>query len=383
MKHAINSRIFVTLLAVMFLTACDKTDYIPEKPGTPSLPTTPNNPGNLPGVDSTVVNLRMAIRIGEVVYDSIPFTADITSFSGATQVNHQNFNLKIGTNRLVLMGTHDRYIIKVSKWGITDEMTLTKVQLKDRGVIIMGGSKAAKKLTMEESFTLADAGTFAQGKTLYKYDGAGRLIRAIYYQKKPQQADLQLTLVDKFVYESNGKLDRIDRFDAFRDTTVVPASFTAFNYDAQGRVVEIYNNQTTETAARVRYGIENRYATTSIDYFYDNNASLSYTMKFLGGNKVADGVRSSRGDSEGGTYTYDTNINPYVHMAWPDLYLSHESKNNVVAQQKSYAGAYPSGDPYKMEYRYDSDGYPLEKVTTYKSVFTGADVYRIKTVYTY
>lgn len=253
------------------------------------------------------------------------------------------------------------------------------------GVITLGGSKAAKKLKMEEAFTFIPAtGNYQpQGKTLYKYDGSGRLLRVLYYQKFPQHADLQLTLVDKFVYEASGRLDRIDRFDASKDTTVVPASFTAFNYDGQGRVAQIYNNQTTETAARVSYGIENGFATINLAYYFGNNASMNYTMKFRGGNKVADGARSSTGAGESGTYTYDSNINPYVHMSWPDLYLSHESKNNVVAQQKSYGGAYPSGDPYKFEYQYDADGYPTSKITTYKSVFTGADLYKTQTVYTY
>ena len=95
------------------------------------------------------------------------------------------------------------------------------------------------------------------------------------------------------------------------------------------------------------------------------------------------GARSSTGAGESGSYTYDHNINPYVHMSWPDLYLSHESRNNVVAQQKNYGGAYPSGDPYKFAYQYDADGYPTSKITTYKSVFTGEDLYTTRTVYTY
>jgi hypothetical protein len=262
---------------------------------------------------------------------------------------------------------------------------VTRQELQAAGVITLGGSKAARKLQVEETFIFipADGNYHPQGKTVYKYDGGGRLLRAVYYQKYPQHADLKLTLVDKFVYEPNGRLDRIDRFDADRDTTTVPASFTAFNYDGQGRVAQIYNNQTTETAARVSYGIESGFATTHIAYYFGNNASMTYTMKFKGGNKVADGGSGSAGHGESGTYTYDNHINPYAHMSWPDLYLSHESRNNVVAQQKSYAGAYPSGDPYKFEYQYDAEGYPTSKVTTYKSVLTGADLYRTRTVYTY
>lgn len=383
MKHRIQTVMMFLLLALTVLTACEKKDYLPTPPPAPKDPGTPSGNNGQPATDSAVLRLKMAIKVGEVLYDSIPFSATITSFSGATQVARQDYTLSAGTNTVTLYGTHDRYLIRVSKWGITDEKTVTKQDLQ--GVITLGGSKMAKKLQMEESFTFipADGSYRPQGKTVYKYDGAGRLSRAIYYQKYPQHAELQLTLVDKFVYEPNGRLDRIDRFDAHRDTTVVPASFTAFNYDGQGRVAQIYNNQTTETAARVSYGLENGFATISLAYYFGNNASMNYTMKFRGGNKVADGAGSSTGAGESGSYTYDSNINPYVHMAWPDLYLSHESRNNVVAQQKSYGGAYPSGDPYKFDYQYDADGYPTSKITTYRSVFTGADLYTTRTVYTY
>ena len=385
MRHAIKTAIYFLLLTLTALTACQKKDYLPAPAAEPTQPGQPSGGVQQPGVDSATLQLKLAIKVGDVLYDSVPYTAYITSFHGAQQVNYQNFDLPGGTQKITLYGTHDRYHIKVTKWGLSDEITVTKQELQTKGVITLGGTKAAKKLQKEEVFTFIPAtGTYqAQGKTLYKYDGAGRLLRAIYYQKYPQHAELKLTLVDKFVYEASGRLDRIDRFDADRDTTMVPASFTAFNYDGQGRVAQIYNNQTTETAARVSYGIENGFATIGLAYYFGNNTSMNYTMKFRGGNKVADGARSSTGAGEGGTYTYDSNINPYVQMAWPDLYLSHESKNNVVAQQKSYGGAYPSGDPYKFEYQYDGDGYPTSKITTYRSVFTGADLYKTQTVYTY
>lgn len=383
MKPAIKTLTVLALALATLFTACEKGDYIPEKPSTPNGPSLPGTPLPQPAADSVVLFLKMSIRVGEVIYDSIPFAAEITSVSGGGPANVKRLDLPAGTNRVVLYGTHDRYQVKVRQWGITDEIALTKQQLATMGTMVLGGSKAAKRLQMEESYVFTEAaGYLPQGKTEYRYDGSGRLIRAIFYQKYPQHADLKLTLVDKFIY-AGGKLDRIERFDASRDTTTVPASFTAFTYNGQGRIASMYNNQTNETAARVSYGIENRYATTTINYYYDNNTSLTYTMKFRGGNKVSDEGRSSLGHFESGSYTYDFNINPYVHMSWPDLYLSHESKNNVVAQQKSYSGAYPSGDPYKFQYQYDGEGYPTEKITTYKSVFTGADLYRTKTVYTY
>ena len=70
-------------------------------------------------------------------------------------------------------------------------------------------------------------------------------------------------------------------------------------------------------------------------------------------------------------------------MNWPDIFLSKSSKNNMISQQKGYAGGFPVAEPYKFEYTYDADGYPVELVKSYKSYTTGEHLYKTKTVYTY
>jgi hypothetical protein len=106
-------------------------------------------------------------------------------------------------------------------------------------------------------------------------------------------------------------------------------------------------------------------------------------MKIKGGNKVEDRASSSTGGGEGGTYKYDFNINPFVHMNMPNMFLSNLSKNNLVDQQKNFHGSIPSTVVYKYEYSYDNDGYPKEVVKYYKGYLTGEHLYKIKTVYTY
>jgi hypothetical protein len=70
-------------------------------------------------------------------------------------------------------------------------------------------------------------------------------------------------------------------------------------------------------------------------------------------------------------------------MNMPDIYLSHLSKNNLIAEQKNHLGAIPSAVAYKYDYVYDDDGYPSEVVTFYKSYRIGEDLYKTKTVYSY
>lgn len=106
-------------------------------------------------------------------------------------------------------------------------------------------------------------------------------------------------------------------------------------------------------------------------------------MKFKDGNMVADNGLSSTGAAEGGTYTYDHNINPYHQMNWPDMYFRNHSKNNRTVQNKGYGGNIPSSVPYKTVYTYDADGYPSQVVKSYKSYATGEHLYDEKTEYIY
>ena len=110
---------------------------------------------------------------------------------------------------------------------------------------------------------------------------------------------------------------------------------------------------------------------------------MENTITIKGGNKVEDAARTSTGGAEGGRYNYDFNINPFAHMNMPDLYLSNISRNNLTGQQKGFGGAVPSSVPYKYEYKYDHEGYPIELVKSYKSYVTGEHLYSVKTVYTY
>jgi hypothetical protein len=120
-----------------------------------------------------------------------------------------------------------------------------------------------------------------------------------------------------------------------------------------------------------------------IDYLFSNGHAMEYKMKIRGGNKVEDAAITSTGGTEGGTYSYDFNINPFAHMNMPNIYLSNLSRNNLVSQQKGFGGNIPSGVPYKWTYQYDTEGYPVEVVRSYKSHVTGEHLYTTKTVYTY
>lgn len=373
MKHM---KFFLTsLLAVALLfSACKKEDAGsgPQKPGNNNPP--PNKPDT-----GYIVKVKAVIGIGDIVYDSLPASLQIISWDSNNVVHQKQIELAAGANSIALSKAHVKYQLKLSKWGIADEMTFTRGQIPEGTTIGLGGTRAAKKLSLEESFLFAAGAYQPDSKSIYTYNTNGTLKQVDYYQKKPQHSDLKLYHSDVFVYTGN-RVRRINRLDE-HGTTV---GRTEFSYSAEGKITNIYRNSYgQETGAAVEYNYGTGYAFISFSYLFDNGNTMTYKMKIKGGNKVEDAARSSTGGSEGGTYGYDFNINPFAHMNIPNLYLSNLSRNNLNSQQKYYSGSIPSAEPYGFDYTYDAEGYPKEVVKSYKSYRTGEHLYKIKTVYSY
>ncbi|HEY0677595.1 MAG TPA: hypothetical protein VGD17_04880 [Chitinophagaceae bacterium] len=381
-----NASVFYGLMVILSIfTACKKENEFRDprgNNGNPNKPDTskPSNPGNPANPDSIyVVKVKAVIGVGELIYDSIPASLQVISWDSSNVQHQRQLSLQPGTNSVNLPKAHKKYQLKLTQWGITDEMSFTKAELAEGTVITLGGTKQAKKLQREESFLLVQGNYQPRGKTLFYYNGSGLVNKVDYYQKKPQHSDLQLTVTDKYVL-SGARVDKINRLDG----SGLPTGFTEFTYDAQGKVVNMHQKSyDQETFAAVEYGYASGGTEITIDYLYSNGNAMEYKMKFRGGNKIEDVARSSTGGGEGGNYGYDFAINPYAQMNMPDLYLSNLSKNNIASQQKGYGGNIPSAVPYRFEYQYDADGYPVVLITSYKSYTTGEELYKIKKVFTY
>jgi len=265
------------------------------------------------------------------------------------------------------------------KWGITDEQMFTNAEVQEGAILELGGSKAAKKLRQEVGYLLIAGAYQVQSKTVYYYRADGYLDHVGYYQKKPQHTDLKLYTTDRFLYEGP-MVNQIRRFDENN----VLVSTTEFSYNSMGKIIHVQQSgYGLETYVAVNYERSDSIQTINIDYLYNNGQAMEYKMQFVGGNKVEDIAKSSTGGSESGQYKYDQQINPFAHLNMPDFYLSNRSKNNLTSQRKVYAGSVPAGIPYRFEYSYDPEGYPTVLTSHYKSYVTGAELYTIKTVYTY
>ncbi|MCU0381969.1 MAG: hypothetical protein MUE58_12345 [Chitinophagaceae bacterium] len=325
-----------------------------------------------------MIKLRAVVSIGDIVYDSLPALFKITSWDANGVRFEKDTLLAAGAKEIYLDKTHVRFSLLVSKWNVIDEMILAKEELDEGTTYVLGGAKSARKLLKDETFLFAEGAYRPSGKSLYFYTG-NRLDLVEYYQKLPQFAELQLTFRDAYLYRG----DRVERISRTEGGGKFVGN-TDFFYNAQESKIMNIQQQSydQQTGAVVSYRFANGQGQIEIDYLFSNGKGMEYQMTFVGGNKVEDGAATQQG-GENGKYKYDFNINPYAHMNMPNLYLSHLSRNNMIEQKKGYAGAIPSADLYKIEYVYDTEGYPTEAVKFYRNYQTGEFMYKTKTVFTY
>jgi hypothetical protein len=325
------------------------------------------------------IKVKAVFQVGNILYDSIPAALTVTTWDSSGQVNSRAIDLLPGTNVISVIKAARKYQLKIQKWGTTDERLIDRTEINEETVFSLGGSRQAKKLRLEEDYLLVSGSYVPDGKVIYTYHPDGLINKVEYYQKKPEHSDLKNYFTDFFSYAGNN-VSKIVRKDANLSTV----GFTDFTYGEQHKVTNIHHKiYDTEIFAAVDYSYSGPDAWITIDYLYNNGQAMEYKMTFRRGNKVEDAAVSSTGSREGGTYQYDFNVNPYAHMNMPDLYLSNLSRNNLTKEDKGYGGNIPSNVPYKFEYQYDQDGYPIQVIKSYKSYATGQELFKIKTVYSY
>jgi hypothetical protein len=325
------------------------------------------------------VKLRAIMQIGDVVYDSIPSSLTITTWNNKGEMTTTYSHLNPGVNEVQVLKAAVKYKFTVSKWGTNDEMTLDRSSVDNITVYTLGGSKAAKKLKSERVYKQVNGADVAESKTDYFYEAAGKLSRVDYWLKKKDNSSY-LAMVDEFEY-NNGRVTRIVRTNK-EDRSVMTT--TSFSYDNSGKVTSIAQNDNgVQTNASIEYFYYGR-TEVKIHYTYPGQSNdMDYHMSFRGGNMIESSAATANHNTELGRYDYDFGINPYVHVDWPNLFLSNSNKNNVTTQYKEYHGSYPTADPYSFNYTYDADGYPTQVVKHFKSPITGNYLFSTKTVFVY
>jgi hypothetical protein len=274
-----------------------------------------------------------------------------------------------------------RYEFEFSKWGITDLVVLNHDQIREESVYGIGGRIAAKKLKQELTYRLVNGSYVPESKVEYSYyNGNGQLHRIDYYEK---QLNGQSALVRYEVFSHNTE-NKITRIGQYSSSHVFQGE-TIFLYNTMGKPYHMTHDESgVITTAFVTYFQSPNRENAHIKYSYSHNSNnMDYNMAYEKGNLVETAAATANQSSEIGLYQYDLNINPFLHLGRPDIFLSNQSKNNVVAQQKQFTGSYPTAYPYRFNYTYNNEGYPKEVVTQYLSPVSNTPSYTLKTIYTY
>ncbi|MGF1924731.1 MAG: hypothetical protein ACQUHE_11175, partial [Bacteroidia bacterium] len=95
------------------------------------------------------VKLQAIMQIGNVLYDSIPASLKLRTWSFDGQIATSYLSLKAGVNSISVLKAALKYEFVVTKWGTSDVMTLSPSEIDEVTVYTLGGSKAAKKLKSE------------------------------------------------------------------------------------------------------------------------------------------------------------------------------------------------------------------------------------------
>jgi hypothetical protein len=365
----------VTALSLL-LAACAKESEelpIPDK-GTGM----GDKPVEVPVGDGNVLKVRTVIKVGKVIYDSIPSVLKVVSWDSAQVPYEQVFELAPGENQIALRPAAVKHQLKFSKWGVQTDTTINASDVAKIKLQRLGGAKPAKFLTKEEKYLLRENSWRPDSRAEYFYATEGVLSSVSYYQKTTKSPDLVLTTEDVFVYRDN-YLARIKRYGengALHTSRIL-------TYNTAGQVTGVADN--TEDGTSITGSVEYIPAASQVKFFYKffNGNTMAYTQQYKGGNVQEEAASSSRGTGESAKYSYDFYINPFVHLNYPDMYLSRRSKNNRAAEERQFNGNIPTNVPYKYEYTYDADGYPKELLTSFKGFISGEHLFTIKTVYTY
>ncbi len=325
------------------------------------------------------LTVKLQLSVGEVVYDSLPgkLVVDASSIGGQHWI--REIDLQQGVTQIRVPENYETFSFQVAKWNTVAQKTLSKTELGTTTQLNLAAQRQPKILVEESTFIENAAGLVADTRTEYLYNANNRLSAIKFYQKQLQSSNLPLTNQYQFVYNGT-QLDTIKRFNP--DNNALTGS-TRFTY-AAGKIVTVSNSSYDQSTNVIfDYSQFNNRNLITANYLFNNGNSMTYAMQFRNGNLVSDKAISSTGGGESGVYSYDNYINPKHQLGYPDIFLSNSSKNNRLLEQKNYSGGFPSVIPYKTEFIYNADGYPVEEYTSYKGYTSQQHVYRIKKVYRY
>lgn len=333
-----------------------------------------------------LVYIRPVIKIGEVIYDSVPVQLIVKSWDATNEMTYNIHYLQAGTQGVYLSAKGVKHHLSVSKWGTYDEIILNKGDIQENAVYDIGGEVAAKKLKTVYENKITGGVSTPLTKTDFEYHADGKLKQRLVLGKR---ADMSTYVVQKDMYEyEHNKINTIKSYD---EHNLLKKTTSVQYKDTNGSIISMQEKSAEEeiktavsyTVLETRSGISHHYRIDA-QYNYGQGLPVTYYTKTIHAGRVLTDISATgHGNREEGMYEYDACINPYVHLQIPDRQFRLYEKHNLSYQWKTWYGAYPEDEAYAFSYTYDADGYPKELITKYRSYKTKKETYSVKTIYSY
>lgn len=155
--------------------------------------------------------VRPIIRVGDVVYDSVPAQLIVKSWDAQNHMTYNIVYLNAGVQSVLLLAKAVKHQLSISKWGAYDALTLNKEDIEEGVIYDIGGDVAAQKLTTVYEYKIVNGVSTPITKTDFEYDADGRLKQK---QVLAKHADMSSYLLQKDIYEyTNNKISTIKSYD--------------------------------------------------------------------------------------------------------------------------------------------------------------------------
>ena len=331
----------------------------------------------IPESNGSVVLIKAALKIsiGGILYENLDGRIKINGYDINNTLRWtKDYDLIGPLDTLEAQNGFHHYSIELlDKWGVNDVQT--EISAKDiwngraDGALpvtyVLGGAIKAKRLLSYVTSTeinVPSGGTVYQLQSRESYTYNGDLLQYIHHETyNPQTLQFEETGTDAFSYSGKVVSKIVTTLNG------QPYSEYRYEYGAENKIFETlhFDNDLVWTVT-----FKNNYDSSNVRINYDlsNGSSFFYQFDVRYKNITSDKTVQSDQICNQGSYVYDKNINPFRHLGYVDFNLQNWSANNKLSEYVDYlACGFPSLIPLAYYYTYDQDGYPVKKITKYKS----------------